>query len=665
MKNTLNIFKLTALCAISLLFLNACNDFLDEEPLSNITPDNYLNEESQLAAYAINLYDFNTPNFQQANIIAADINSDNQASVYSNVSRFVPGQFKVGQTGGDWEFSNIYRCNYFLRTVLPKWKTGEITGNSTNIDHYIGEIYLLRSYNYFLKLQALGDFPIVRTILPDQKDVLTEASKRSPRNEVARFILSDLDSAIILMRTISPDGKNNRLSKSCAQLFSSRVALYEGTWLKYFKNTAFVPNGPGWPGQDKDYNAGYNFPSGSIDGEIDFFLTKAMSMAKEVADVVPLTENTGILQQSPSEPINPFYDMFCQTDMSIYPEVLLWRDYDMGVGEYHNQNEVMHEGSINITRGFVDNFLMANGLPVYDPSSGYVGDDSVHMVRIDRDSRINLFLKEPGQLNVLYPTTLDTWAVPVEPYPTIITAGGAFQRSSTGYNIRKGLNFHAETVVGNKNTTGIMVFRAAEAYLNYIEACYEKNGNLDGTAQSYWQSIRTRAGVDPDFNKTIAATDMAEEQRNDWAAYSAGQLVNATLYNIRRERRCEFLGEGMRLPDLLRWRAMDQMISTPYHIEGFKLWGPMQNWYAAGDLKYGIGDASNVSDPTLSDYLRPYEINPNFVAYDGFRWNMAHYLNPIAVQHFLITADNVGSVSSSPIYQNPGWPIVAGEGPTE
>ncbi|MBN2762147.1 MAG: RagB/SusD family nutrient uptake outer membrane protein, partial [Bacteroidales bacterium] len=613
--------------------------------------------------YAINLYDFNTPNFQQANIVSADRNSDNQASVYPDIIRYAPGQFKVGQTGGDWEFSNIYRCNYFFSTVLPKWKAGEITGNSTNIDHFIGEMYFLRAYNYFLKLQALGDFPIVKTILPDQKDVLTEASKRSPRNEVARFILSDLDSAIILMKTGSPDGKNNRLSKPCAQLFSSRVALFEATWEKYFKETAFVPNGAGWPGKDKDYNLGYTFPSGSIDDEIDFFLTKAMAMAKEVADAFPLTQNTGVLQQSPSEPINPYYDMFCQTDMSIYAEVLLWRDYDMGVGEYHSQNELMHDGSINLTRGYVDNFLMTNGLPIYDPASGYAGDDSVHLVRINRDNRLNLFLKEPGQLNVLYPTTLETWAVPVEPYPTIITAGGAFQRSSTGYNVRKGLNFHAETAVGNKNTTGVIVFRAVEAYLNYIEAAYEKNGSLDGIAQAYWQTMRTRAGVDPDYNKTIAATNMTEEAKNDWAAYSAGQLINATLYNIRRERRCEFMVEGMRFMDLIRWRAMDQMISTPYHIEGFKLWGPMQSWYNAGDLKYGAGDASNVSNPTLSDYLRPYEINPNSIVYSGHKWKMAHYLSPVAVQHFLITAEDGSDVSTSPIYQNPGWPIVAGGGP--
>lgn len=56
------------------------------------------------------------------------------------------------------------------------------------------------------------------------------------------------------------------------------------------------------------------------------------------------------------------------------------------------------------------------------------------------------------------------------------------------------------------------------------------------------RAVRERAGVDPDFTKTINATDLSQE--TDWGKYSGGQVVDATLLNIRRERRCEFIGEG-------------------------------------------------------------------------------------------------------------------------
>jgi len=48
---------------------------------------------------------------------------------------------------------------------------------------------------------------------------------------------------------------------------------------------------------------------------------------------------------------------------------------------------------------------------------------------------------------------------------------------------------------------------------------------------------------------------MAKEAETDWGAYSAGQVIDATRYNIRRERRCELMAEGLRSMDLHRWRA--------------------------------------------------------------------------------------------------------------
>lgn len=50
-------------------------------------------------------------------------------------------------------------------------------------------------------------------------------------------------------------------------------------------------------------------------------------------------------------------------------------------------------------------------------------------------------------------------------------------------------------------------------------------------------------------------------------SYSAGQQINTTLYNIRRERRVELVSEGFRMADLKRWRALDQVKDV--HVQGF------------------------------------------------------------------------------------------------
>ena len=645
--------------------LYGCNDFLEQAPLSDISPEKYFSDESHLATYANGLYSDILPSGIRAE---ADYYTDNHARRYFS-TQYVPGEWKLEQTGGEWSFGRMYNCNYFLSQVLPKYEAGAITGSAGNIKHYIGEIYFLRAYMYFTRLQAFGDFPIVTEPLPDDLEVLTEASKRAPRNEVARLILNDLDKAIELMAT-TPDTRRTRLSKEAALLIKSRVALYEGTFLKYFKGTAFVPNGTGWPGATKEYNSGYQYPSGNIDNEINFFLEQAIDAAQKLASTVSLTNNTGKVQQDVGEAANPYMDMFAVTDPSGYGEVLLWREYNKGLGICHSMAEWAKNGNHNngLTKGLIDSYLMANGLPVYAAASGYHGDDYIADIREDRDSRLYLFLKEPGQKNTLWSGGSYPGVEP--PAPNITGAYGTdnSRMLNTGYATRKGNpldGVHAQGGGGNDSFTGIIIFRGVEALLNYIEAYYERHGTLDATAVRYWQAIRSRAKVDTDFNKTIGATDMTKET-GDWGAFSAGKLIDATLYNIRRERRSELMAEGLRSMDLQRWRAYDQMIETPYHVEGMKIWGPMKDWYKTANgnstLTYGLDLASAVvSPPDRSDYLRPYEKARNSLALDGYRWAMAHYLNPIALQHFLITSKN-NDVSTSPIYQNPGWSLVVGEG---
>lgn len=225
-----------------------CDDFLDITPPSDVAPENYLVEESQLAAYTIRYY---TDNFPSLNSLYGDdeMATDN-ATTRNSSNRYLIGEWKTPASGGEWNFNNIYTLNYFIQSTEKNLETGSIKGNSTNIKHYIGEGYFLRAYQYFYRLRKLGDFPIIKEVLPDNKEALVEASKRQPRNEVARFILQDLDKAIEYL-TNNPDGGKARITKNAALVLKARVALFEATWEKYHAGTALVPNGKGWPGAEK------------------------------------------------------------------------------------------------------------------------------------------------------------------------------------------------------------------------------------------------------------------------------------------------------------------------------------------------------------------------------------------------------------------------------
>ena len=634
-----------------------CDAFLDLEPESALSPEQYLTTEDNVAAYVTDLY--NTMGVHGTTSWGTwknDAHTDNMA--YANPSdAFAPGYWKVGQTGGSYSFTEIYRCNYFFDNVLEQFEAGQITGIAANIRHYIGEVYFFRAWCYFHKLMSLGDFPIVKNILPDDLETLKAASVRSPRNEVARFILEDLDTAIEYMLDSAPRGGRNRVSKDAARMLKSRVALYEGTWLKYFKGTAMVPGSADWPG--KTSHPDYVFPAGSIDAEIEFFLDECMKESKAIADKYPLVQNTGVFQNSATEPSNPYFDMFGASDMSPYKEVILWKSYSVSEGVTNSVVEFASASNqgYGLTKSMVEAFVMKNGLPIYASGSGYPGDADLLKITEGRDPRAEIFIKKPGDVNLHSEGGPESFMV--EPWP-YVTSGTASMKYTTGYTSRKGLNFDGAQSIRDKSVVGSIIFRATEAYLNYMEACYEKTGAIDSDAQKYWNAIRDRSGL-ASYQITIDNTDMGIEKENDWGAWSAGKVVDPVLFNIRRERRCELMAEGFRPADVRRWRAMDQMIDTPWHPLGVNLWDNLAtNPDFLARNNNSLKENENISPKDFSKYLAPYHVLSNNRVYDGYRWKMAHYLDPIAVQHFLITGN--GNVDESTLYQNPGWPQQAGMG---
>lgn len=648
----------------------SCNDFLDREPLDKVIPEKFFSTEEELAAYAINNYNFETVDGSYGlTFFGKDNDTDNQVSGGSN-NFWVPGNKKVPSDEGDWSsnsnkqwtWRNIRSCNYFFEQVLPKYESGSILGNQDNIKHYIGEMYVLRAYNYYKMLLRYGDLPIVETPLPDIQEDLVAASERQPRNKVARFIIKDLKTAQELLLDKSPDGKKNRISRNVAYLLHARVALFEATWEKYHRGTAFVPGGTGWPGKDSQ---GYN-----ADTEIEYFLDEAMTASKLLGDqmVNVLAENTDTSEGMNASlvSINPYYTMFCDEDMSGYDEVLLWKQFSVEMNITNNlQMELERNGGgSGWTRGMVNSFLMRNGLPIYASGSGYDPNwevEGVNKTLTNRDSRIVIFTKKPGDINY-YNADGTTDVCKID-----LIFGDSQTGTTTGYIIKKGK--HYSPVMANdhsRGTSGGIVFRGAEALLIYMEASYEKNGNIDATADKYWRALRSRAKVDPDYNKTIAATDMMKEAEGDFAAYSHGQLIDATLYNIRRERRNELCAEALRWEDLKRWRALDQMKDKPFRPQGMLYWGSV---YEEQLKDKCIVDPAkgNMSPESSGAYIYPYEkitLNNDIYKQGGFKFTPAHYLEPIGAAVFRQTASNPGDFTSSNVYQNPGWSYEANTGAT-
>lgn len=613
--------------AVAAVSLASCNDFLDRQPLDFGDQTAYFTGAEDFAMSCNQFYEYLPKNNDYyVGTYNIDVNSDNQATSGAQ-SLFYKGEKKtVDKSSSEWKFTNLRSINFFINTAEAAMESGHAKGTEETLNHYIGEGYFFRAYDHFRLLRNFGDAPILTEMLPDNQSLLAEKSKRYPRNEVARFILEDLDKAVSLLKETAPE--SGRVTRDAALALKARVALYEATWEKYHAGTCFVPGNSKWVGAKMWPD--FSFKSGSAEAEINFFLDEAMKAAKEAADNHPLNADYQSLFNNWEKP-------FGDKD-----EVILARYYKAGVLMHNSTAHLNTGGNCGATRALVNSYVMASGLPIY-ADANYKGDTESYYEFQGRDGRLTASIRPCGR--VINPIEVDGKIKNDTIYfyqPNLLGSGQ--QRSSTGYDLLKWVTLNDATqAVQSGNTSAVPLFRSAECYLIYMEASYLRNNRIDDTADKYWRALRKRAGVEEDYNKTIAATDLTKE--NDLAVWSKGQMVDPTLYNIRRERRCEFFAEGMRLDDLKRWRALDNMIK--YQPEGINLWEKQHEIWGKA-----LESSTAVSPAAVSNYIRPLQSSATSVVYDGYNFPKQHYLEPIPLEDFNLT----GGYGKSTIYQNPGWP---------
>ena len=599
-----------------MLSLASCSDFLDREPIDFGSEVAFYVSETDLQMATNEFYDNILPKNETwvGGIYDEDNTSDNQIGTAPD-NLFYEGEKRtVEQSESEWNFDNLRGINYFINRVNSQLNGGGgITGSEEYINHYLGEGYFFRAWEHFRLLRNFGDVPILTTMLSDDQAELSEATRRQPRNEVARFIIRDLEIADSLMLADPP--QDGRLCKDAAMMLMARVALYEGTWERYHAGTAFVPGNSKWVGHAMYPD--FSFKAGSAEDEVNYFLDVAIKASEAVV-------------QSRPELSDEYLPLFVNDRTAFTAdngEVILARFYLSGV-LYHSVGQYLARtgAGTGLTRSLVNSFLMTSGLPIYaDPNYG--GDVQMKAEMRDRDKRLAVKVTGSYVAGEADPITGVVFENDTILLSHITQSGN--ERSTTGYEMTKWMSTDPAQQVSGQGTTANPIFRSAEAMLTYLEAYYERYGNLGGNCDAYWRKLRRRAGVDDDYNKTIAQTDLSKE--NDLAVYSKGVQVDKTLYNIRRERRCEFYAEGMRLDDLKRWRSLDNMRN--YWVEGINLWTEMYKLWEEEDedLEEGV----TVSSRGLSEYLRPLQITSTLVTYNtGYNFPKPHYLEPIPIAEF-------------------------------
>jgi len=578
---------------LSGLFLTTASckkEFLERSPETSISDSEFWKSANDLKLYANNWYS-TFPLYRGFGTIGiygldADQGSDNMITMTYNTG--LNGENVLPATGG-WSYSNIRNVNYFLANYQKSTEAFD------NIKPYVGEAYFFRAYFYFDLLKTYGDLPWVnKPLLPNSPELF---DARLPRNVIVDSLLSDLDKAITYLPS-NGQAQVSRINKQIAQLFQGRVALYEGTWEKYhkLKNTSFQVAGSDG---NKYIQKAIEVTNNLIENSMGYGLDPIVADASN--------NNMG------------YWGLFNRTNYRSSPEIMLWAESIQTLNGGHNWHRYTFSGAgRGITKNMIDAYLCTDGNPI-STSPLYENDKTLLNVVKNRDPRMvqSIYVND-GQhiLTSKNPNTL--FISPSFDSP-------AESRSATGYQLYKGHNPLESQQIAERGTTGVILFRFAEALLINAEAKAElgvlNQSDLDNTINK----LRRRVNM-PD----MILASLPEDTRPEFAGLS--RVIN----EVRRERRVELAFEGYRKDDLLRWAAMDEK------IVGWKPLGAKRAQWD-GIVPSAVLNAIPVND---AGYIELFKNIPALSAGYKFKLNR-DYLSAIPTAQITLNKDK--------IKQNPGW----------
>ena len=580
---------------IAAVSFGACAKNLDKPPQDQISNSQYWKTTQDLETYTLQFYRV-LPHFRTLGSIAIDffignIGSDavfgSDHQVRSTPATQLNGTRTATTSGGNWNWTNIRSVNIFFENYQ------KVNDAPNNINHFVGEAHFFKAWLYFEKVRLFGDVPWYTKSMEIDDPALYNA--RTKRTEVVDSILWHLDRAVEKLKLRKDAaGTNNRVSKEVALIFKSRVALFEGSWQKYHAGTPF-----GTTGADPN-----KYFQAAVDAVIELQIPNKYTVG---------IANTG-------KPASDYNSLFSSKDLSANPEIALWCRYD------ENQNMFAHNfqafvtsstNDVSVTFQLVQNYLAKTGLP-YDygtVAASVKGSAFLTKIGTDCDPRLAQVIWIPGQ-------TMWNNSAGLVPFTKPFLDGAGNRKNCTGFQLNKGADPKDPTAGGAQGfstscETGAVIFRYAEALLNYAEAKLEL-----GQAPDYTKSLsllRNRAGM-PNFSV------IADANRLNYADW--GYSVTDELNEVRRERAVELACEGFRFDDWRRWRAHNL----------FRSKRPLGFPYLASEY------AATVNVPTnAAGFVEPFKT----IIPGGYNFNVGRdYLENIPVNERTLNPN---------LTQNPGW----------
>jgi hypothetical protein len=509
----------------------SCEEYLERFPLDNPSDETFLRTEAELdlavtGAYNT-LWNIGTgdvqPFFPMLDA-ASDIGWDRNTSSLQNLGLGIANADN-GQASNFWSalYRGVGRCNY----ILSKSEPLAVVVPEAKYKRLMAEVRFLRANYYFFLNEIFGGVPLLTKPV-----TLAEAQlPRNTKDEVADFILSEMDAVVPDLLAETNTTNKGRVSKGAALALKSRTALF-----------------------NKKYEAA----------------------VKASDDLMKLGNYT----------LHPSFPELFQYAGQNSKEIIFSVQYLKGTKAhslpryFFSRIALGHSNKIPV-QALVDSYECTDGLaidksPLFDPKKPFQNRDPrlTHTVVLPQTRFINYMFET-------HPDSLMTWDYRTTPARRVqnVEATHAYATFS-GYLWRKYADVADFPDIDNSELN-VILFRYAEVLLNYAEAKIELN-QLDASVYEAINTVRARATV-------------------KMPAIANGKSQAELRSIIRKERKYEFAGEGLRFFDIRRWNIGAETMNGP-------LRGRIRNAFLANAPRIDENATPHYENVTNQSQMRVIEI---------------------------------------------------------
>lgn len=588
-----NINKIAAIIVGMSLF--SCNkDYLDISPKDRLTTASAFFTYENIKTYAWQFYEV-FPAYDQSLLNTEQHTDLGAISRKNSESPWIWQKIVIPTNSNDYTipFQNIRAINIMLEN-LDQAKISD-----TDKKHWRSVAYFFKAYNYAELVNKYGDITWVEHNLQDD-DQETLLGPRTPRDEVTKKILELLQFA---EANIKPAGDGvNTINVHVVRALISRFGLREGTWRKYHGLS-----------------------------DADTYLNASVTASEQLLTAFPKI-------------MTNYSDVFNSISLAGKDGIILYKQYEI--------NQVVHvlstwpkssSGRWDLTRKTIDMYLMKDGQTRWT-SPTFEGDDSPYKEFRNRDNRLYVTTPPPYKVIVVGSASTFTFttdptdreyfdfmdalspdgmkALPMRNWNASVVfkvphfddnnGGQPFDVTYTGYQLFK-FSSRLNEKISSKDINDAPIFRIEEVMLNYAEAKKEL-GEFDQTiCDNTINKLRARGSV-----ASLGLANIPNDPTRD-------PTVDPEMWEIRRERSVELIGEGFRFDDLRRWKKMEYATERKLGM-----------WIVKAD------EINKV--PTLNN------ADAGYVSYEGIPptpFPDYYYLYPIPSNQIIL--------SKGIVEQNPGW----------